>query len=301
MIKLKDLLIDRGYHGVRGSNGIAYQKRVQENTLNVYTKKILLIMKVSDMTTNIYRTLNGKTLKDYINSLGFDYVTPAGPLKIALIKNTNFNNTQLSNKAAKSLSDFLDIYEKESVIEEIRDKIQDMIDHVVAGNEGFEEVKKYNEIKNFAESRGLKVDSDSRLSADHLKAFSYNYSFEIPRANEKSLTVAISMYDNTYVDYFSKLTTFKGGVNDLLNEISKILRRNNNKYENLFAPFLFKIFNYNYTLELRFICKDFEYWEDENRINFIKNYIELFTDPDQAKDFFELLKELIEEIVIDII
>lgn len=300
MIKLKDLLIERGYNPARSSNGIAYQKRVQENTLNVYTKTILLIMKVSDMNTNIYRTLNGKTLKDYINSLGFDYVIPAGPIRLALVKNTNFSNSQLSNKAAKSLSDFLDIYEKESVIEEIRKKIQGMIDQIVAGDDDLEEVKKYNEIKNFAESRGLKMASDSQLSADDLKAFSYNYYFEINRINEKALSIGISMHDNTYVDYFSKLTTINNRY-DLLNEISKILRRNKDKYESLFPPFLLKIFNYNYSLELRFICKDFNSWDNEDRLNFIKNYIELFTDPNQAKDFFELLKELIEDIVIDII
>ena len=300
MIKLKDLLIERGYRPVRSSNGIRYQKKVEENILDVYTKKILLIISFSGMNPNIYRILDGKTLRDYINSLGFDYSIPSGLQKIALIKNTNFSNTQLSNKAAKSLSDFLDIYEKESMIEEIREKIQDMIDQVVAGDGDLEEVKKYNEIKDFAESKGLTVvDNGSEIYGD-FKTSSYNYSFRISSIYNKNLAITITMKDNTYVDYFSKLTNIKD-PHDVLDEICKILWKNKDKYGNLFPPFLLRIFNYYPALDIFFKCNDFEYWDDEDRLNFIKNYIELFTDPNQAKDFFELLKELIEDIVIDII
>ena len=176
MIKLKELLTDRGYRTFRSSNGIVYTKKVEDTTLDVLTKRIHIIIRVSGMYSHIYRFLEGKTLKDYITSLGFDYFRSAGPTQIALIKKTNFSTTQLSNKAAKSLSEFLDKYENPSTITPIREKIQEMIDKIAAGDDSIEEVRKYNEIKKFAESKGMKVESSSAELSGNFKASSYDYS-----------------------------------------------------------------------------------------------------------------------------
>ena len=133
---------------------------------------------------------------------------------------------------------------------------------------------------------------------------SYNYELYISPLLCNALQIKINLTNSTYFDELVKL--YKPQDNNFIYTLQKIWYPTYfDKFRSLFPPFDTQIYflgdGYipvvDNTKIILSSTNNYTTWNDEERLEFIKKYINVFTDPSSTKDFLDLLGELIIESI----
>lgn len=306
MIKFNDFLEDRGYRRDGYSRTISYYKYFPslDSFIWVSRKEIEIQINLGvEFTNNIYFILKNGILKDYLAPYKVDSFYRAGE-KIFLTKSLNLNNSYISNTVANNIAAFLEPFENEQKLQKISEDLKNIVSRAQKGDEDIKEVKDYKDIQTFIKNKGLEMNDRIQTIQKDFTTGSYNYELYISPLLHNALQIKINLTNSTYFDELVKL--YKPQDNNFIYTLQKIWYPTYfDKFRSLFPPFDTQIYflgdGYipvvDNTKIILSSTNNYTTWNDEERLEFIKKYINVFTDPSSTKDFLDLLGELIIESI----
>ena len=306
MIKFNDFLENRGYIRDTGSRTISYSKRFYslDSFIWVWRKEIEIQINLGvEFTNNIYFILKNGILKDYLTPYKVDSFYRAGE-KIFLTKSLNLNNSYISNTAANNIAAFLEPFDNEEKLQKIREDLKNIVSRAQKGDDDIKEVKDYKDMQTLIKNKGLEMNDRIQTIKKEFTTGSYKYELHISPLLRNALQIRISLTDSTYFDELVKL--YKPEDNNFIYTLRKIWYPTYfDKFKSLFPPFETKIYflsdGYIPVVDSTKIIlsstNNYTTWNDEERLEFIKKYINVFTNPSSTKDFLDLLGELIIESI----
>ena len=306
MIKFNDFLEDRGYRRDTNSRPVTYYKSFPSLDSSIWISRKEIEIKINlgvEFTNNIYFILKNGILKDYLAPYKIDSIYRAGE-EIILTKSLNITNSYISNTAANNIAAFLDPFENEEKLQKISEDLKNIVSRAQKGDEDIKEVKDYKDIQTFIKNKGLEMNDRIQTIKKEFTTGSYKYELHISPLLRNALQIRISLTDSTYFDELVKL--YKPDDNNFIYTLRKIWYPTYfDKFKSLFPPFETKIYflsdGYIPVVDSTKIIlsstNNYTTWNDEERLEFIKKYIDVFTDPSSVKEFLDLIGELIIEAI----
>ena len=306
MIKFNDFLENRGYRRDGYSRNVSYYKRFPSLDSSIWISRKEIEIKINlgvEFTNNIYFILKNGILKDYLAPYKIDSIYRAGE-EIILTKSLNITNSYISNTAANNIAAFLDPFENEEKLQKISEDLKNIVSRAQKGDEDIKEVKDYKDIQTFIKNKGLEMNDRTQTIQKEFTTGSYNYKLYISPLLRNALQIKINLTDSTYFDELVKLYKPKDN-NTFINTVRTIWYPTYfDKFKSLFPPFDTAIYflgdayislvdNTKIILSL----PSYADWNNEERLEFIKDYINVFTNPSSAEEFLDLIGELIIESI----
>ena len=304
MIKFNDFLENRGYIRAAGRN-VSYYKRFPslDSSISISRRNIEIYINLGvEFTNNIFFILKNGILKDYFTPYKIDSIYRSNQY-LVLIKNITLNNSYISNTGAKKIEAFLEPFDNEENLQKISEDLKDIVSRAQKGDEDIKEVKDYKDIQTFIKNKGLEMNDRTQRIRKDFTTGSYKYELCISPLLHTYLQIKIILTDSTYFDELVKL--YKPKDDNFIYTLNKIWYSTYfDKFTSLFPPFDTTIYFLDGTYmsignnaKIILSLPSYADWNNEERLEFIKEYINVFTDASSAKEFLDLIGELIIESI----